>query len=506
MASRLPHYCVVGGGISGLSSAYFLSLARPPGSYRLTLLEASPRFGGWIQSVRNPNTGAVYELGPHSARYGGPTSTLLLRLALSLDLQDSLLWMRSNQEAGKKYIYVGGRLVSISPLSLTAKMPFTRSPIGLLARRLFASRPPLKPDLSVDEFLRTRFDDEFADYLGSALMRGVYAGDSRELSARACLSQLLRHEDDGPNLLLGILKNTVKLRSTYSVAVPDVIDSKLPNTSSIVPSRTFAWSLQGGMQTLTEALCSRLRSAGPCITMHTNIPVRRIRRSGDRFTVHWSLDSTTETMIEDVDAVFLTCSSYQSTAILSELLPPGVLKRLKREQLPWASVAVAVFEMDKKSAQPPVRGFGHLVPSTEDENALGVVYDSVAFPQLDGDHQSIRYTVMMKPYSCWLNSDHCFTKEIENKALDILKEHLSLSSPLVIASNVQLHRDCIPQYPLGHVENVKSVRSEISELFGRSLQQSTGIHLVGFSYDGVGLGDAVTSALRAVSAELQLSV
>ncbi|KAF5405978.1 Protoporphyrinogen oxidase [Paragonimus heterotremus] len=305
--------------------------------------------------------------------------------------------------------------------------------------------------------------------------------------------------------MLGILKNSAKLRSTHSVALPDVIDCKLPNTSSIVPSRTFAWSLQGGMQTLTVALCSRLRSAGPCVTMHTNVPVCRIQRSGDRFTVHWSSDTTTEAMIEDVDAVFLTCSSYNSTGILSGLLPPRVIKRLKREQLPWASVAVAIFEMDGKSAQPPVRGFGHLVPSTEDEHALGVVYDSVAFPQLDGGQQSVRYTVMMRPYSCWLNSDRCPTKEIEGKALDILKKHLSLSSPLVIASNIQLHRDCIPQYPLGHVENVKSVRSEISELIGRSSQQSTGIHLVGFSYDGVGLGDAVTSALKAVSAELQLS-
>ncbi|KAF8563271.1 hypothetical protein P879_10891, partial [Paragonimus westermani] len=316
---------------------------------------------------------------------------------------------------------------------------------------------------------------------------------------------LLRHEDDGPNLLLGILKHATKLRPTHSITVPDVIDSKLPTITSIVPSRTFAWSLQGGMQTLTEALCSRLRSAGPCVTMHTNVPVHRIQRSGDRFTVHWSLDSTTEAVVEDVDAVFLSCSSYHSAVILSELLPPGVLKRLEREQLPWASVAAAVFEMDRKSAQPPVRGFGHLVPSTEDAHALGVVYDSVAFPQLDGDQQSVRYTVMMKPYSYWLTSDQCSNKEIESKALDVLKEHLSLSSPLVIASNVQLHRDCIPQYPLGHVENVKTVRSEISKLVGRSSQQSTGIHLVGFSYDGVGLGDAVTSALRAVSAELQLS-
>ena len=27
------------------------------------------------------------------------------------------------------------------------------------------------------------------------------------------------------------------------------------------------------------------------------------------------------------------------------------------------------------------QGFGHLIPSTEDKGVLGVVYDSVAFPQ-----------------------------------------------------------------------------------------------------------------------------
>lgn len=190
MVTRLPHYCIIGGGLSGLSTAHFLSLAKRPGSYRLTVLEASPRFGGWIQSVKNPLTGAIYELGPHSARAFSPTSSLLFRLALSLDLQNSLLWMCPEKDSARQYIYVKDQLVPVAPMSFFAQAPFTRSPLGLITRRMFSRKPPAKPDLSVDEFLRTRMDDEFADYLGSAMMRGIYAGDSRELSAKACLPQV----------------------------------------------------------------------------------------------------------------------------------------------------------------------------------------------------------------------------------------------------------------------------------------------------------------------------
>lgn len=42
----------------------------------------------------------------------------------------------------------------------------------------------------------------------------------------------------------------------------------------------------------------------------------------------------------------------------------------------------------------PTQGFGHLVPSSEDTSVLGIVYDSVAFPQHDGaGAASVRLTV-----------------------------------------------------------------------------------------------------------------
>lgn len=42
---------------------------------------------------------------------------------------------------------------------------------------------------------------------------------------------------------------------------------------------------------------------------------------------------------------------------------------------------------------PFLQGFGHLVPSSEDPGVLGIVYDSVAFPEQDGSPPGLRVTV-----------------------------------------------------------------------------------------------------------------
>ena len=43
-----PSYAVIGGGISGLSMAYFLMKRKP--SARVTLFELTDRVGGWIKT------------------------------------------------------------------------------------------------------------------------------------------------------------------------------------------------------------------------------------------------------------------------------------------------------------------------------------------------------------------------------------------------------------------------------------------------------------------------
>ena len=72
-----PHYAIIGGGITGLSSAFYLSRRFP--KTQIVLIEASSRTGGWIRSRRvNVKDGSgneaqvVLEAGPRTLRPNNP--------------------------------------------------------------------------------------------------------------------------------------------------------------------------------------------------------------------------------------------------------------------------------------------------------------------------------------------------------------------------------------------------------------------------------------------------
>lgn len=176
----------MGGGLSGLSTAYLLSRLSPSIIGHISLIEANPHgFGGCIKTRKNPKTGAIQDLGPHSARIGNPHNDPILRLVSSLEFRaDEVSWLPPAQ----RFIYAAGGLRSINLFNPWAQQPFTRSHISVFIRRALERGPgPLSKDISVDEFLRTRFDDEFADYFGTALIRGICAVDSKTISVSTFL-------------------------------------------------------------------------------------------------------------------------------------------------------------------------------------------------------------------------------------------------------------------------------------------------------------------------------
>ncbi|NXF00490.1 PPOX oxidase, partial [Menura novaehollandiae] len=83
---------------------------------------------------------------------------------------------------------------------------------------------------------------------------------------------------------------------------------------------------------------------------------------------------------------------------LAEALPAEA-EPLARELRRIPAASVAVVNLQYEGATLPVTGFGHLVPSSEDPALLGIVYDSVAFPEHDGagtpGTPSLRLTVML---------------------------------------------------------------------------------------------------------------
>src|SRR6185312_15147056 len=98
---------IIGGGIAGLSAAFYLERARRGGApLEWTLFEKSDRLGGVIKSELRD--GYVLEAGPDSILTMKPDGAQFCR---DLGLGDELI--SSNDFDRKTYIMVKGRLVTI---------------------------------------------------------------------------------------------------------------------------------------------------------------------------------------------------------------------------------------------------------------------------------------------------------------------------------------------------------------------------------------------------------
>ena len=85
-------------------------------------------------------------------------------------------------------------------------------------------------------------------------------------------------------------------------------------------------------------------------------------------------------------------SSLEVDHVISAIPASVLSKLLSAEAVPLAyalstitAVTVAMVNLQYQGARLPVQGVGHLVPSSEDPVIPEIVYDSVAFPEQDGN-------------------------------------------------------------------------------------------------------------------------
>lgn len=81
--SAAEDVAVLGGGITGLAAAYYVAKYRPKA--RISIFEAAPRLGGWLQSKSVEVAGGrvLFEQGPRSLRAGAASSAVTNHLVRS---------------------------------------------------------------------------------------------------------------------------------------------------------------------------------------------------------------------------------------------------------------------------------------------------------------------------------------------------------------------------------------------------------------------------------------
>ncbi|KAJ8018243.1 Protoporphyrinogen oxidase [Holothuria leucospilota] len=85
-------------------------------------------------------------------------------------------------------------------------------------------------------------------------------------------------------------------------------------------------------------------------------------------------------------------------------------------------------------------------------------------------------------------------------ALATKEDHLKIKQK-PIYSLVNIHRDCIPQYTVGHSDRLGLIVSHLAEQMNKYIKKnSLPLFLLGSSYDGVSVNDCIWNARKTVLA------
>lgn len=339
---------IIGAGISGLSTAYWLS----KDGYSVRVLEKSDRPGGSIQTTEKD--GFLIEHGPNS---GMETNPLIGQLVEELDLEDQMIY--ANDEANNRYIVKDGTLHKLPmspPLFLKTKL-FSGKAKWRVLGELFVGKAPEGKNETVAEFVSRRLGPEFLDYAINPFVAGVFAGDPANLSVRAAFPKLVALEDNYGGIFKGVIIGRKERKKKAKEGEESKQSAKM-------------FSFRNGLQTLTDALAKSLGE-----NLITGVTVESVESSSENgWMVKYSSENETETL--QSDAVIFTTPAY-ATANLIKSLDTDTAESLN--EIPYAKVTMIFSGYKAQDVPVALDGFGYLIPEKEQMNILGTIWSSTIF-------------------------------------------------------------------------------------------------------------------------------
>lgn len=458
---------IIGGGITGLSTAYYLEqAARAQGhSLTITLLEADNRLGGKIKTDEIDDF--VIEAGPDSFLVRKPQAVELCR---ELGIDGELVGTNPNNK--KTYILHEGKLHRI-PQGLnigipTQFMPFATTGLLSMGGKLRAGLDLVLPkhqqkgDQSLGAFLERRLGKEVVDHMAEPLLAGIYAGDLRKLSLRATFPQFEQLEQNYGSLVRGMLAQAREAKAKAAVPQqPELGQKPLPNSVFV----TFPNGLERLIRGIAEALTQtdvRLSTAVEAI----------IPREEGGYSVRLAAGETLT-----ADAVVLTAPTFES----AKLLPQELVSGSHLTQVPYASVATCVLAFDKGVIDYPLDGTGFVIPHKE-----GTTITACTWTSSKWSHTAKNGKVLMRFYVGRAGEEAIVDESdetiVERVRADVKKIMGITAEPMF--TRVARWRRSMPQYTVGHLDRVKT-------FVDQAARDLPGVFFAGAGFTGLGIPDTI---------------
>ncbi|MEJ2579342.1 MAG: protoporphyrinogen oxidase [Kineosporiaceae bacterium] len=522
---------VVGGGISGLATAYYLSRrqegagasagasagvptgASARGPIEVTLLEAGPELGGRIST--ETVAGLPIDAGPDAILARSP---LVAGLLTDLGLLDDL----SRPASRRAYVWTRGRLRPLPPMSLFG-VPET--PLPLLRSRLLSPwgalragadfvlpRSPLPADPTIAELLRPRFGREVFEQLIEPLLGGVHAGRADALSARSSVPEVYLAARGNRSTYLA-LRHRAAAGGARSAAVRPNGDGTAGNSAvrdgtagnsaakdgaagegvarnGPAPARPTAAvsagarsaagrtipnlgmvSVAGGLQHLVDTFVAAM----PQARVRTNAAVTGIARTGDGLRLDIAGGDPVHT-----DAVVLATPAPVTADLL---VPHSAVAASALRAIPYVGVATVMLGYRREQIGRPLDGTGFLVPPREGRMIVGCTWSTAKWEHLRDDEVTVlRCAVGRDGDTRW---EAMSDAEIVSRVRAELAESMQVrGEPTEVV--VRRWPDSMPQYTVGHERRLVTLARELHDL--------PGIHVTGAAYRGVGIAGCLTQA------------
>ncbi|MEI5906466.1 protoporphyrinogen oxidase [Bacillus spongiae] len=453
---------IIGGGITGLTAAYYLQKeAREKQiAIEVVLVEASHRLGGKIQTVTQD--GFVIERGPDSFLERKSSAA---KLATEVGMEKELV----NNSTGQSYVLVNNKLhpmPSGSVMGIPTEIgPFVTTGLFSLMGKARAAgdfvlpRSKVEGDQSVGEFFRRRLGNEVVENLIEPLLSGIYAGDIDQLSLMSTFPQFIQMEQKYRSLVLGMKKGMPKKPKT--------------------PKKGMFLTLKTGLQSFVDAIEGHLENE----TVLKGVRVENIQYHHKKYELYLNNGNKLE-----ANNIIVATPHHVLPSMFASYRMFEPLK-----DMPSTSVATVAMAFPKAALEKNIDGTGFVVSRNSDYSITACTWTHKKWP-----HSTPEGQVLLRCYVGRAGDEAVVDlsdAEIEQIVLDDLQKtmNISMKPDFTIVSR---WKDSMPQYTVGHKERMDKLKAEVSE-------KLPGVFLAGSSFNGLGIPDCIDQGIDVVEQVLQ---
>ena len=465
---QMLRLAVIGGGISGLSTAFFLKehLTGRKVPFEITIYEKSARIGG-----------AVYTENVRDCLYEGGVDAFLsedrdiLKLCSKLSIQNDIL--NSDESRRQTLVFWQGRLRKM-PKGLMMSIPTSFWPFLTdtliswpgkirMGMDLFIAKKKDNHDESFADFIRRRLGQEAFDKIAEPLVSGITGADVETMSIGNTFPLYPDLEKEYGSLIKGLYQRKKK----FFKAVPKRSRSKY----------SFFLSFKTGMNQIVDKMADTM---GPQAFAHAGVQAiiqrtHKPERPGyDIFTENGEKAYA--------DLVVLAAPAYVSSQIVKDL-DPQLANRLAA--IPYNSAVIVNYTFNASGLDNKLKGFGFVVPKKEHRSIKAGSWASLKFPgRCPVGSTVVRVSIASdKVENCIAGDDG----RIDAWVRDDLRVIAGIQDqPLFY--RVYRWPKSRPQYTLGHSERVAAILKTVS--------RHKHLYLTGSAYFGASVARCVRHARK----------